>query len=95
MANQIMTVLEGHVTADKWAALIAGFTQMVNQTPPGLVATHLAQSTGDPTLWRTIGIWESQQAFDAFRTAVVTPPPLALFLSLGVQPTLSLFEIKA
>jgi hypothetical protein len=25
---------------------------------------------------------------------VQTPPPLALFRSLGVQPTLALFEIK-
>jgi quinol monooxygenase YgiN len=95
MANQIMTVLEAHVTADKWAALIDGFAKMVDQTPQDLKATYLAQSTADPTLWRTVGIWTSQQAFDAFRTAVVTPPPLALFLSLGVQPTLSLFEIKA
>jgi heme-degrading monooxygenase HmoA len=94
MANKIMTVLEGHATADKWAALVNGFAQMDSQRPPGLEATYLMQSTGDPTLWRTVGIWASQQAFDAFRTAVVTPPPLALFLSLGVQPTLSLFEIK-
>ena len=94
MANQIMTVLEAHVTADKWVALVGGFAQIDAQRPPGLEATYLAQSTADPTLWRTVGIWESQQAFDAFRTAVITPPPLALFLSLGVQPTLCLFEIK-
>jgi quinol monooxygenase YgiN len=95
MANQLMTVLEGHVTADKWAALTNGFTSMTVQVPRGILSTYLMQSTGDPTLWRTVGIWESQEAFDAFRKEVVTPPPLALFLSLGIQPTLSLFEIKA
>lgn len=94
MAHQIMTVLEGHVPPDKWEALVEGFGPIGVDRPPELLATYLAQSTSDPTLWRTVGVWSSQQAFDDFRSVVQTPPPLALFRSLGVQPTLALFEIK-
>ena len=94
MANQVMTLLEAHIPADKWAAMIEGFAQIQAQRPAGLLTNYLTQSTTDPTLWRTIGVWSSQQAFDDFRASVQTPPPLALFRSLGVQPTLALFEIK-
>ncbi len=94
MANQIMTVLEGHVPPEKWEELVERFGPIGVDRPPELLATYLAQSTSDPTLWRTVGVWSSQQAFEAFRAEVGTPPPLALFRSLGIQPTLALFEIK-
>jgi hypothetical protein len=94
MANPIMTVLEGHVPSDQWNALTEGMAQIASQRPADLLASYLVQSTTDPTLWRTVGIWSSQQAFEDFRASVQTPPPLALFRSLGVQPTLALFEIK-
>lgn len=94
MANQVMTVLEGHVAADQWAALTEGFARIANQRPAELAANYLVQSTSDPTLWRTVGVWSSMQAFEAFRAAVQVPPPLALFRSLGAEPTLGFFEIK-
>lgn len=94
MANQIMTVLEGHIAQEQWAALLQGFTQIQSQRPAELQTSYLVQSASDPTLWRTVGVWSSQQAFDAFRAAVPVPPPLALFRSLGAEPTLGLFEIR-
>lgn len=94
MANQIMTVLEGHITSEHWAELTEGFARISAQQPAELLASYLVQSTSDPTLWRTVGIWSSQQAFDDFRASVQTPPPLVLFRSLGAQPTLATFEIK-
>lgn len=95
LANQLMTVLEGHIAADQWAALTDGFAQIDAQRPAELLASYLVQSTADPTLWRTVGIWSSQQAFDAFRASVQAPPPLVLFRSLGAAPTLALYEIKS
>lgn len=94
MANRVMTVLEGHVAAEQWAALTDGFASIQAQRSPNLEANYLVQSKSDPTLWRTIGVWSSQQAFDEFRASVQAPPPLVLFRSLGVEPTLTLFEIK-
>lgn len=89
-----MTVLEGHVAADQWVALTDGFAQIQTQRPADLLVSYLVQSTADPTLWRTVGVWSSQQAFDAFRASVQSPPPLVLFRSLGANPTLALFEVK-
>jgi hypothetical protein len=94
MANQVMTILEGHIPADKWAAAIEGFAQIQTQRPAQLLASYLTQSTTDPTLWRTVGVWSSQQAFDEFRASVGAPPPLVLFRSLGAEPTLTASEIK-
>lgn len=94
MANQVMTILEGHIAADKWTAVVEGYAQIQAQRPAQLLASYLTQSTTDPTLWRTIGIWSSQQAFDDYRASVGAPPPLVLFRSLGAESTLTAFEIK-
>lgn len=93
MANQMMTVLEAHFPAEQWAAVRDGFAQIQTQRPQGLEASYLVQDTADPTLWRTIGLWSSREAFDAFRAVVQVPPPLALFRSLGAVPTLSLLNV--
>jgi hypothetical protein len=92
-----MTVLEGQVAQEQWAALTAGFAEIgmgSQQQPAELTATYLVQGVADPTIWRTIGVWSSQQAFDAYRAIVPVPPPLALFRSLGVTPALAFFEVK-
>ena len=94
MANRVMTVLEGHIAQDQWAALTEGFERIQAQRPAELIASYLVQSTSDPTLWRTVGVWSSHQAFDDYRATVQTPPPMALFRSLGAEPALALFEIK-
>ncbi len=95
MANSIMTVLEGHVPSDQWAALTDGMAQTASQRPAELLASYLVQSASDPTLWRTVGVWSSQQAFEDYRASVQAPPPLVLFRSLGAEPTQALFEIKS
>ena len=94
MAKRAMTVLEGHIAQDQWAALTEGFERIQEQRPAELVTSYLVQSASDPTLWRTVGVWSSQQAFDDYRATMPTPPPMALFRSLGAEPTLALFEIK-
>ncbi|HEU5347225.1 MAG TPA: antibiotic biosynthesis monooxygenase [Ktedonobacterales bacterium] len=94
MANQIMTVLEGHIASEHWAALTEGFARISTERPSELLTSYLVQNTTDPTLWRTVGVWSSQQAFDDFRSSVQAPPPLVLFRSLGAEPALAIFEIK-
>ena len=95
MASQIMTVLEAHIPPEQWAALTEGYARIQSQRPTELVASYLVQNAADPTLWRTVGVWSSQQAFDDFRASAPVPPPMALFRSLGAEPTLALFEIKS
>lgn len=94
MANQIMTTVEAHVPAEQWAALTERAAQMQAQRPPQILQSYLVQSTTDPTLWRMIGVWASQQAFDEYRTSVPVPGAAQLFLSVGAQPALMIFEVK-
>lgn len=94
MANQIMTIVEAHVPAERWAELSERFAQLQAQRPPQIIQSYLLQSAADPTLWRMIGLWPSQQVFDEYRTSVPVPGAAQLFLSVGAQPALMLFEVK-
>lgn len=93
MAN-LMTVLEARVPQSQWEALKAA-GQNLPALPPGLERTYVTQSSGDPELWRVVGFWASREAFEAMRQAMGTPPPVTMFRSLGVEPTLALFDIVA
>jgi quinol monooxygenase YgiN len=94
MANQVMTVLEGKVGAERWAELDQRFAQLGGQRPAQLVQSFLAQSEADPTIWRLIAVWQSRQALDEYRAAAPTPGGVLLFRSLGVEPAMAIFEIK-
>ncbi len=94
MANQVMTVLEGKVASERWAELDQRFAQLGGQRPAQLVQSFLAQSQADPTIWHLTAIWQSRQALDEYRAAVPTPGGVLLFRSVGVEPTMTLFEIK-
>jgi quinol monooxygenase YgiN len=94
MANQIMTIVEAHVPAEHWATLTERFAQLQAQRPPQIIQSYLLQSATDAALWRMIGLWPSQQAFDEYRASVPVPGAAQLFLSVGAQPSLMLFEVK-
>lgn len=92
MANKVMTVLEGRIAQEHWAALVEKAKELP-ALPPGLEQSFIVQDTSEPDRWRIIGVWASREAFESFRQSVGTPPPLALFRSFGAEPTLALFEI--
>ncbi len=94
MANQVMTVLEGKVAAERWAELDQRFAQLGGQRPAQLVQSFLMQSVTDPTIWHLTGIWQSRQALEEYQKSAQVPGGVQLFRSVGVEPTLALFEIK-
>ncbi len=94
MANQVMAMLEAQVAPERWGELSERFTQMDGQLPPQMVGSYLVQSTMDPSNWRLISVWHSQQAFDEYRGSVQTPGGVLLFRSVGAEPKLATFEIK-
>jgi heme-degrading monooxygenase HmoA len=89
---KIMTVLEARAPQEHWAALVEK-AKGLPSLPPGLEQSFFVQDTSDPERWRTVGIWSSREAFEAFRQSVGTPPPLVMFRSFGVEPTLAFFDI--
>ncbi len=95
MANMVMTTMEAHVSEDRWAALVEGFARLDAERPPQMAQGYLVQSSADPTLWRSVGLWYSHSAFQEYHATGVTPGAMLLFRSVGAEPTLGLFEVKS
>lgn len=94
MANLVMTVVEAQVPDAQWSALEDGFGRLGTNKPSQLVASYLTQSAADPSVWRLMGLWQSREAFEAYRSSVAVPGALMLFRSVGVEPTVALFDVK-
>jgi hypothetical protein len=94
VANKVMTVLEAHVPAERWAELEQGFAQMEAGMPPQLSQAFLTQSSVDSTLWRLVAVWHSREALDEYRASGVTPGGVVLLRSVGADPTMVIFDIK-
>ncbi|MDE3228957.1 MAG: hypothetical protein KGO05_03670 [Chloroflexota bacterium] len=95
MANRVMTAVEGHVPTERWADFERTFMEMNAGRPSALIDSFLVQGIADPTLWRLVGVWHSREAFEAYRASVTMPGAAALFRSIGVEPDIAIFEIKA
>jgi quinol monooxygenase YgiN len=91
----MMVVWEAQVPQERWATLEQAYADGQSQRPAALHAGFLLQDTADPTRWRLAGMWESRDALDAFRQSGATPPALLFFRAAGVEPTMSVFDIKA
>jgi quinol monooxygenase YgiN len=91
----IMVVWEAQIPQDRWATFEQAYASGQSQRPAAIRAGFLLQDTADPTRWRLAGMWESREAFDAFRQSGATPPALLMFRAAGVEPTMILFDVKA
>jgi hypothetical protein len=90
----VMTVLEGHVSADKWEALRETYGGEPTATLPSqMVQTFLVQNMEDPTIWRAVSVWKSRDALAEYRNSVETPGGVLLFRSVGVEPTLTIYDV--
>jgi hypothetical protein len=94
MANRVMTVLEAHVPAERWADLERAFAGLDAGKPAALIDSYLAQGITDPTIWRLVGVWQSREALDAYRTTVPAPGGVLLFRAVGVEPSMTMFEVR-
>jgi len=91
----VMTILEAHVTSDKWSTLEQVYKAGIQQLDPGITQTSLVHSSADSTLWRIITVWSSRQALEAMRKSTETPQGVLMFRSAGAEPTLSVLDVVA
>jgi quinol monooxygenase YgiN len=89
----VMTILEAHVPADRWAEMRKAYEAATGELPAQMAQTFLLQSTGEPTLWRMASVWKSRAALEEYRRSVETPGGVLLFRSVGVEPALSIFDV--
>ena len=92
----VITTVEGMVEvarerdlSDAWARATAE-----GALPPGFVESFLVRST-EGTTWRVITVWESMEALRTMRAAAAgTPPAIAMFRAAGVEPAVSIWDVR-
>ncbi len=89
----IMTVLEGHVEQDKWAALEQAYLEATRELEPGIVQTSLVQSIADSTLWQLMTVWESREALMQARQPGQTRRGTLIFQAAGSEATHVVFNV--
>ena len=90
----VLTILEGTVTPERAADLLAAFRSAENRMPPGFIRSHLLSAAGDPGRWRIETLWTSRDALAAMRQAG-TPAGVLMFRAAGTEPTLTIHDVVA
>lgn len=89
-----LTLLEARIPAERWYELQENYLKLRNKgLPAQMVEVELTQSDDDPEEWKLSSLWHSRDALLEFRATVQTPEGLLLFRSVGVEPTVRMFEV--
>ena len=92
MANRILTDVSATVDPAREEELVSGFQNLIaEQVPDGLVRTELLR--GADGSWRIQTVWRDRDALHAMRAAAEPPAAPRLFLSVGADPSLQVYEI--
>jgi heme-degrading monooxygenase HmoA len=96
--TMVVTIAEGHVTEGQAAQLeqtYANETADRSRLPIGLVESALIHSSSDASLWRIQTLWESREVLLEMRRTTAVPAAIGMFRSVGVEPTVSIFDVAA
>lgn len=91
----VMTILEAQVEEEKWQTLRDMYASETKTLDDGIVQTLLVQNSREPKVWRIITLWASRAVLDEMRKSVQTPRGVFMFREVGVEPTLSVFDVAA
>ena len=94
MASMVVTMVEGQVDPDRVEDLLAAFSAGSDHLPPAIVESFLLRAEGADT-WRIVTVWRSREELDSYRASVETPGSFAMFRAVGVEPTLTVFEVAS
>jgi hypothetical protein len=88
----VMTILSGHVAADKWSEMVGMYQEGGNHKPQQLVQGFLVQSSEDPSHWQTVCIWRSPEALEEYH-ASGQPGGAQMFRAMGAEASEEKFEV--
>lgn len=91
----LITILEGHVTSEKWEKLEAMYRRGIKQLPPQLIQSFLLQSKHDPNLWQIISLWRSQEEYDEAVKHEHISVCVEMFRSVGVEPHRHVLDVMS
>jgi hypothetical protein len=89
----IMTILEGHVPANRWNDFEHSYREAIKHIPAHLKETFLVQDEHDPNLWRIITVWKSREDFDAIRFDPLYHTCVDIYTSVGTEATRRVFNV--
>jgi len=88
----VVTIVEAEVPPEQEGALSAAWRETTGgPIPAGLVRTFLLRSGGT---WRIATVWESQEALAAMRASNDTPAAVAMFRSVGAEPSVTIWDVE-
>ena len=90
----VLTILEGLIQPENWESLREKYRGIAEHIPKQMVSTTLSQNRVEPTHWKVISIWRSQEELTQYRKSVEIPEGMRLFKSFGVDPILSVYDVR-
>ncbi len=89
----VHTVVEGKIPASKKREFEEAFAVAKKEDlPPGLVTSILLKNAKAQETYRIQTVWENQEALEKMRSTTQTPKAVELFRSVGIAPTLEIYE---
>lgn len=90
----VITMLEAEVGESAAERLVVSFRDASESLPSAIRETFLIRESGGD-LWRLVSVWESREALEGYQASVDTPGGVLMFRSVGVEPSLTIFEVAA
>lgn len=91
----VVTVLEGHVPLQHWDELHRAAQDELQHLPEQMVQTYVLQSHNEPTTWRIVSVWHSQDALGEYQARGATLPGVRIFRAAGVEPVATIWHVAA
>jgi quinol monooxygenase YgiN len=77
--GMVLITMEARVAQALEPRLIRAFNHAMNHHPPGVVQSLLTRDAQDPSIWRILTIWESQETLEAHYQSGATMPSAHVF----------------
>ena len=91
---QVMTVVEGKVPPSKLEEFQSAYAEVGKDSKPaGWVRSMLLHDTSETGLFRISTLWENREALDKMRGSTKVPVAVALFRTIGTEPTVRIFAV--
>lgn len=88
----IVTTLTANVAAAQSTDLTRTFERASADLPQPIREAFLLHQR-DSDVWQIVAVWRSAEELATYRASVETPEGVRMFRSVGVEPTLAVFEV--
>jgi hypothetical protein len=93
VSGRILTEVSATVPSDRAGAVLAAYRALLEKPlPDGMIRTQLVEGPDDA--WRIQSLWRDQTALDTMRAGPEPPAAPLLFRNLGVEPTLTILQVR-